>query len=310
MQTRLSVLIVNILAGIVVNVNKFDFGLFENEPLLIDLHREDLELTDSIAEANGQFNNKEISEYLDKERVSPEVSDISHPVNAYHLIKKHTLAFNDLLLRLEVEVKERLEDLRNRTELIRTLQDDDLKRSRNALAVIIHSYDMDLDTFARGEIEANRFGNGASTLQASRGLSANDLGNIAISAIEYGFLGTASVILKAALSRARQGEHLENRFRRIVKDTEKLHNSYLERHRSIYTDSYSLKPFLIDEDMQRRRKQPKFIKTGSHTDLRQMEDSLAKDGSQYARTSFMLQSCGGFRETVPALPSTSPSSSS
>ena len=210
MKTRLFVLIVNILAGIVINVNKFDFGLFENEPLLIDLHREDLELTDSIAEANDQFNNEEISDYLEKERVLPEVSYISHPVNAYHLIKKHTLTFNDLLLGVGVEVKERLEELRNRTELIRTLQDDDLKRSRNALAVIIHSYDMDLDTFARGEIEANSFGNGASPLQASRGLSANDLGNIAISAMEYGFLGTASVILKAALSRARQGGSSSN----------------------------------------------------------------------------------------------------
>ena len=298
MKTKLLVLIVNILSGIVTTFNKYDFGLFENEPLLIDLHREDLELTARLEQANQRFNNEEISKYLEKEEVLPTVSYIGHPINVFHLIKKHTLAFNGLLLRLgEEEVKDRLRELRNGTDLIRTLQYEDLKRSMNALAVMIHSYDINLDTFAKGEIAANKFGNGDTPLLASRGLTANDLGNIAISAVDYGFIGTASVILKTAITapRAYQDEHFEKSLQKIIKDTQKLHNGYLEKHRSIYTDSYSLKPYLIDEEMRKKKKQPKFIKTGTHTDLLRMGNSVKNDDAQYARTSFMLQSCGGFK---------------
>ena len=298
MNTSILVFIVNILLGIVKTVNKYDFGLFENEPLLIDLHREDLELMTRIEEANVELNSQEVSKYLEKERVLPAVSYIGHPINVFHLIKKHTLAFQGLLLRLgEGGVKERLQELRNGTELIRTLQYDDLKRSMNALAVMIHSYDLEVDIFSRGEIPANKYGNGDTPLVASRGLTANDLGNIAIRAVDYGFIGTASVILKAAISapRAYQDENFEKEFQKILKNTQKLHNGYLEKHKSIYTDSFCLKPYLIDEDMNRKKKQPKFIKSGTVSDLLLMGHSLKNDDAQYARTSFMFQSCGGFK---------------
>ena len=66
--------------------------------------------------------------------------------------------------------------LRNETDLIRTLQLEDVKRSMSALAVMVHSYDLDLEVFARGEIPANRYGSGARPLLATRPLTANDLG--------------------------------------------------------------------------------------------------------------------------------------
>ena len=149
------VLIINILYGVVTNVNKYDFGLFENEPLLLDLHSEDIQLTSNLAEVNKDLKSEEISKFLKKEEVSPETSYIEHPINVFHLIKKHTLAFNGLLLRTGPgRVRDKLEQLKNETVLIRTLQTDDLKKSMNALAVMIHSHEMDVDIFSKGEIPA------------------------------------------------------------------------------------------------------------------------------------------------------------
>ena len=292
------VLIINIMYRVVTNVNKYDFGLFENEPLLLDLHSEDIQLTSNLAEVNKDLKSEEISKFLKKEEISPETSYIEHPINVFHLIKKHTLAFNGLLLRTgQGKVRDKLEQLKNETVLIRTLQTDDLKKSMNALAVMIHSHDMDVDIFSKGEIPANKYGNGESPLIASRVLTANDLGNIAIRAIEYGFIGTGTVILKSAINapRAYEDENFEKMFAKILRDTQKLHNGYLEKHKSIYTDSYSLKPYLIDEDMKKKKKQPKFIKAGDHINLLKMGDSLRNDDAQYARTSYMLQSCGKFK---------------
>ena len=94
------------------------------------------------------------------------------------------------------------------------------------------------------------------------------------------------------LKHLKHPKHLKNH---ETTNTQKLHNGYLEKHKSIYSDSFCLKPYLIDEDMNRKKKQPKFIKTGTVSDLLLMGNSLKNDDAQYARTSFMFQSCGGFK---------------
>ena len=290
--------VVNILYTGVVSDNKYDFGLIENEPLLRDLHNEDLLLSSTLEEVNKNLESEEISKFLSKEKIPDTADFIRHPINVYHLIKKHTLAFRGLLLRMgEGETKEKILELRNGTELIKTLHQGDLKRSMNALAVMIHSYNLDVDIFAKGEIPANKFGNGGRPLLSNRGLTAHDLGNIASRAIAYGYFGTASVILKTALTAPRSypDEQFEKELKRIVRDARKLHNGYLEKHKSVFTDNYSFKPYLIDENLRKQKKQPKFIKAGEHTDLYKIWRSLMNDDASYARQSAMLQSCGGFK---------------
>ena len=91
--------------------------------LLRDLHAEDLQLTARLEEANGDLNSEEISRFLRREQFPSTANFTQHPINVFHLIKKHTLATNNLLLRLgEAEVKERILELRNGTDLIRTLR--------------------------------------------------------------------------------------------------------------------------------------------------------------------------------------------
>ena len=71
---------------------------------------------------------------------------------------------------------------------------------------------------------------------------------------EYGYIGTASVILRTALNTSREpgsDERFETDLTRMVTEIVKVHNGYLERHRSVFTDNYTFKPFLLDSKLRR-----------------------------------------------------------
>ena len=52
---------------------------------------------------------------------------------------------------------------------------------------------------------------------------------------------------------------------------------------------------MLDKNLRRKKKQPKFIKSGDHINVLKMVESMRNDNGHYARTSAMLQACGGFR---------------
>ena len=64
MRSWATLFIVNIFYGGVVSDNKYDFGLIENEPLLRDLHSEDLLLSSTLEEANKYLDSEDISNFL------------------------------------------------------------------------------------------------------------------------------------------------------------------------------------------------------------------------------------------------------
>ena len=106
--------------------------------------------------------------------------------------------------------------------------------------------------------------------------------------------------MKTALNTSREpgsGERFEAELAKVVAATVKIHNGYLERHRSVFTDSYSFKPYLLTSKLGRRKKQPRFVTEGEHLDIIKIWDSVKTDDGYYARTSTMLQSCGGFTPT-------------
>ena len=106
--------------------------------------------------------------------------------------------------------------------------------------------------------------------------------------------------MKTALNTSREpesGERFEAELANVVAATVKIHNGYLERHRSVFTDSYSFKPYLLTSRLGRRKKQPRFVTGGEHLDIVKIWDSVKNDNGDYVRTSSMLQSCGGFTPT-------------
>ena len=81
----------------------------------------------------------------------------------------------------------------------------------------------------------------------------------------------------------------------MARNIVKLHNGHLERSRSVFTDKHAMSPYLLDDNLDKRRKQPTYIKSGKVNTPENILPSVMNDGGQYAMRSSMLQSCGGVR---------------
>ena len=73
------------------------------------------------------------------------------------------------------------------------------------------------------------------------------------------------------------------------------HNGYLKKFKSIFTDQYALKPYFLDENLERSRSQPSFITSGSAEDVYHMRHAIVSDGMVHARQLAMLRSCSGYQ---------------
>ena len=118
METKL--IVFTVLLSRVNNVKKYDFGIFENEILLKALQSEDILLTSKLEEYNLRLKSEDISKFLKEELQLYSESAVHHPVNAFHLIRKYSRTFPELINRTRrAEVRTELEGLRDTTELIR-----------------------------------------------------------------------------------------------------------------------------------------------------------------------------------------------
>ena len=253
--------------------NKFDFGLFENEPLLKTVAYEDIRINSVLEEYNKVYQDKTLDKFLHTQtRVTTDPHFMEHPLNAYQVIKKYALVYPSMVNKLfSDKLKYKIQTQVNNTEIIQNVSQDDLKRSVSGLVQIIFSYDLDIDDFSKGIIPANIYGNGPADLVSEKPLLADDLYNIGVQAVEYGYLGMAAAVMKAAFKapRSKVGDKLfEKKLQRMSKNIVELHNGFLDQRRSIYTENYAMKPYLLDANLNKRRKQPTYIKSGRDTLLK------------------------------------------
>ena len=282
---------------------KFDFGLFENEPFLKIVASEDRKIGSLFDYFNKEYEDSTLNEFLETQtRVKADLHFIQHPINVFQVIKKYVHVYPSMVEKVfSPELKYKIQAQFNSTERIQYISHDDFKRSINGLVHIIFSYDLDIDKFARGIIPANLHGNKDKDLVSERPLLADDLFNIAIHAVDFGYLGTAATVMKAALKapRANDGnKEFEKKMQGIARSIVKLHNGYLERWRSVFTDDYALRPYLLDDGLDKRSKQPKYIRRGEVNHAENIFPAFEID-SQFVKTSSMLQSCGGARIKEP-----------
>ena len=104
-------------------------------------------------------------------------------------------------------------------------------------------------------------------------------------------------MLKVALAapRRRVDSKFEFQVRKMVSNIQMLHNRNLEKHRSVFTDSYSMRPYLLDSELGRQKRQPKFVTTDDVITIEKIAHAILTDRATYAMRSSSLQSCGGFR---------------
>ena len=138
-------------------------------------------------------------------------------------------------------------------------------------------------------------------------LYTDDLLNLATQARnEYGYLGTAAMIVKALPGSYRakhDDDEFERRIRKVTADIRKLHNGYLGKWESVYTDSYQMLPYMLDEKLNRAKKQPKFVKQRLPLNSVHIAPAVKNDNAFNALKQIFLQSCGGFHlDRVEGIP--------
>ena len=141
----------------------FDFGLMENERLLVELAREEQQLLAGLARVQQQQPHPALAKLLSRAASWDNTSVtefVQYPVNVFHLIKRNLQ--NHVRLKaffqneiLSPQVVEKVSDLYEQTELFKSLEDEDLQQSVNALAIMIHSHGLDIEEFSRGIVRAD-----------------------------------------------------------------------------------------------------------------------------------------------------------
>ena len=110
------------------------------------------------------------------------------------------------------------------------------------------------------------------------------------------YIGTAVSTIKSLYNKTRfiengQKQELEKMKGIIINS----HNGYLQKYKSIFTDKYALKSYFLDENMEKRKGQPLFVKSGSTEDVYHMRHAIISDGMAQARQLAMLRSCSGYQ---------------
>jgi len=296
-----------------VSSNEFDFGLMENEPLLQQLYKEDLVFLQELYRINERSQDDILSKFLKEEfnssllEIKPE-KYVQHPINVYHLIKRNAMLLEELLSDIKSnQTKEEAQKVYKNTNLLKTLNFEDFYKALNAIVVMIHSYELDIERFRYGFIEAKNIRN-SEPIKAIKKLSSIDLVVIAKRADEFGYLGTAANIVKSALNAQKNEEHSEKgkQFKKsllkLKSDILTKHNGYLEKSKSVVTDKYVFTPYMLDGNLERRKKQPKFVTSKKLIDTEQIIPAISNDAGAFFKTDSMLKSCGGIeRKNIPSL---------
>ena len=110
------------------------------------------------------------------------------------------------------------------------------------------------------------------------------------------YIGTAVSTIKSLYNKTRfiengQKQELEKMKGIIINS----HNGYRQKYKSIFTDKYALKSYFLDENMEKRKGQPLFVKSGSTEDVYHMRHAIISDGMAHARQLAMLRSCSGYQ---------------
>ena len=147
----------------------YDFGVLENENLLRTLLQEDQILTTKLRELNNQHQDFYLDRFIKNQTINLGDQSISsyiqHPINSFQLIKKHAVVFPAVLENVNPELVNIIKDQLLKNTTMNTLSDEDLRQAMNGLVLMIHSFQLDVDKFSKGEIPGFKHGNKGESLR-------------------------------------------------------------------------------------------------------------------------------------------------
>ena len=286
--------------------NEYDFGLMESEPNLQKLFEESNIFLNKLSIISERHSEADLQHFV-KTEMSPNVTNISpevfvqHPINVFHLIKRYGLFIQQLFNQMKSkQILAEIKSIYDETDIIKTVNYDDFTKCVNALVVMIHSYDLNMLDLKEGIIDIGHLQQERKPFKSVNKLKTSEILVIAQHAEARGLLGTAANIIKPALKSVNEEniqEELRRELRKAIAQFKKeiiiKHNGYLEKVKSVASDKFVFNQYLLDENLDKRKKQPKYVKSEDMIDVGKITESLKDDGAAKFKTDSMLRSCGG-----------------
>jgi len=282
----------------------YNFGLMENEPLLEKLCVEDQGIHKELVRLNTSTHSPELATYLDMvytqglyHDVAP-ATHIRHPVNAYWLIKKAAIYSKELVNNIrqagQAGLADECQSLLNKTSLYTTVNEKDLQGALKGLLMILHGYSVDVELLRKGQYihpESDVI------FEASYGLDINDLFILSQTAEEEGYINTAVSLLRSAIIMAKEEDlNLDERQKWALKkkktDIVTKHNQILKKRETYLSDKDVVNSYMLDENLQRKKKQPKFVRTGLSNQIK--HPILFDYGGIFSEMERLLEGCRNF----------------
>ena len=288
------------------SAHEYDFGLMESEPLLQKLFIENNIFLNKLGIISTKHSDRDLEHFV-KTEFNSNVTEIpadvfvQHPINVFHLIKRYGLFIKQLFNQMKSkEIVEKIKTIYEESEILKTVNQDDFTKSVNAIVVMIHSYELDMNKLRDGIIDIQHLQRETKPFKSVNKLSTSELLVIAQHAEGRGLLGTAANIIKPALTLVNE-EPMHAELRKVLRKSiaqfkrEILikHNGYLEKTQSVATDKYVFNTYLLNENLEKRKKQPKYVKAKDMIDVNKIKDSIKDDGASKFKTDSMLKTCGG-----------------
>jgi len=284
---------------------KYDFGLIENEPLLRELCSEDRMIHLELLSLNSVYKSLSLEFYLNNYYGNHSdmsiIEYVKHPVSSYNLIKRASIYMKELAIKLKKEETEDsgkiikvLQEKLGAMKIYNTVTNSDMFGAVKGLLIISHTYDSDIEMFRKGELDV-REKNGVNIFRAESTLKLDDLLVLAESALEMGFVDTAvKYVLSASIVAVEEKVNADEKKKINVLRSKilQMHNGLLTKRKTFLTDEHITNPYFIDEQLNRRAKQPKFVKGLRHQDY---DLSLVKkNGGDFFDMQRMMDGCRGF----------------
>jgi len=294
----------------------YDMGVMENEPLLRTLCEENLNFMKSFKEINEKYPVTEIEVFLKvTEESNKSVEEyVRHPLNSFNLLKKAAVfipALSNTLSSLKTEnsteMLKLLEILFQETEVLKTITEKDMYGAAKALIFIVHAYDLDTEKFRKGLVDTTDvkyYAHGAKH-QGDSALTSQDLKVLATMSQKLGLINTGIKFMRSAYKAQEESEDTEqidvgvkDQFEKAKQDLIKLNNDFVTNKKTFINDLVVVNKYLVDEKLEKKKTQPKFIKSGA---IDKVDISLATSfGGDFFHMEALLQGCRNEFNLLPS----------
>ncbi len=264
--------------------NPNNFYMFEHAELTKDVFKKELRIIQKLESIRGVIvaKKKAIENYLTMLKPKAERPKIlDHPVDAFLLVKR--LAVHLKGLKLLPDFKTDLSEIKDMT-----LKDfpnmRDFEGAVKGMARLQNAYRLNLTALTDRRVMAFVDSRGREVeYKCHERLTSIDLATMGANALETKFYSTSVDFVKAAYYALASDQMMDSSRLKLLEQTKKalvqMHNGLLSKKETTFGADFQVLPYLIDEDtLERKRKQPKFVREKRFRAQEMNIEPMSRDG--------------------------------